>query len=52
MTFCSSGTTSWATVIAEALDVLGAVADAIHPHIGQLAVVVEAHHLSLLVQVS
>ena len=38
-------------LIAEALDVLGAVADAIHPHIGQLAVVVEAHHLSLLVQV-
>ena len=38
-------------LVAEALDVLRAVADAVHPHIGKLAVVVEAHHLSLLVQV-
>ena len=38
-------------LLAEALDVLGAVADAVHPHIGKLAVVVIAHDLSLLVQV-
>ena len=38
-------------LVAEALDVLGAVADAVHPNIGKLAVVVIAHHLSLLVQV-
>ncbi len=33
-------------------DVLGlAVADAVHPHIGKLAVIVVAQHLGLLVQV-
>ena len=38
-------------LLTEAPDVLGAVADAVHPHIGKLAVVVIAHDLRLLVQV-
>ncbi len=38
-------------LIAEALDVFGAVADAVHPDIGELAVVMVAQHLCLLVQV-
>ena len=38
-------------LVAEALDVLRAVADAVHAHIGKLTVVVIAHDLSLLVQV-
>ena len=38
-------------LIAEGLDLLGTVADAVHPHIGQLAVVLVAQHMGLLVQV-